>query len=79
MRDSARVPRQQGNDLTDSSGATGARTILIDPVDPVRATRGWEAALDEATGLCHAIDLNVIHAESLRLDRPKPATLIGGG
>ncbi|MEC9345217.1 MAG: GTPase HflX [Pseudomonadota bacterium] len=62
-----------------TTGASGARTILIDPVDPARATRSSDSALEEAIGLCEAIDLDVIHAETLRLDKPKPATLIGGG
>ena len=30
-------------------------------------------------GLCDAIQLDVRHAESLRLDKPRPSTLIGGG
>ena len=30
-------------------------------------------------GLAHAINLDVVHAEWVKLDRPKPATLLGGG
>jgi GTP-binding protein HflX len=38
-----------------------------------------EAALEEAVGLAHAIDLLVVHAEIVRLKTVTPATLIGSG
>jgi len=61
------------------TGAVGARTLLIDPWLPTEATREPSVALEEAMGLCDAIQLDVRHAESLRLDKPRPSTLIGGG
>ncbi|MDF1737468.1 MAG: hypothetical protein P1U37_19440, partial [Minwuia sp.] len=61
------------------TGAAGARTLLIDPWLPMEATREPSVALEEAMGLCDAIRLDVRHAESLRLDNPRPSTLIGGG
>jgi GTP-binding protein HflX len=41
--------------------------------------RSLEARLDEAVGLARAIDLEVVRAESVRVDRPVPATLFGSG
>ncbi len=38
-----------------------------------------EAALEEAVGLAHAIDLVVVHAEIMRLKTVAPATLMGSG
>ena len=38
-----------------------------------------EAQLEEAVGLARAINLEIVHAESFVLARPKPATLLGGG
>jgi GTP-binding protein HflX len=38
-----------------------------------------EARLAEAEGLARAIDLDVVHAETVRVAEPKPATLIGSG
>ncbi len=42
-------------------------------------TRSAEGRLDEACGLARAIDLDVLHGEIVRLAKPRPATLIGGG
>ncbi|MDF1720372.1 MAG: GTPase HflX [Minwuia sp.] len=63
----------------ESPDTTGARTLLIDPWLPMEATREATVALDEARGLCDAIQLDVRHAESVRLDQPRPSTLLGGG
>jgi GTP-binding protein HflX len=41
--------------------------------------RSPEARLDEAIGLAQAIDLEIAHAEVIRLHQPRPATLIGKG
>lgn len=41
--------------------------------------RNPDAALEEAVGLAHAIDLTVMHAEIVRLKAVTPATLIGSG
>jgi GTP-binding protein HflX len=41
--------------------------------------RNPDAALEEAIGLAHAIDLQVMHAENVRLKAATPATLIGSG
>jgi GTP-binding protein HflX len=41
--------------------------------------RSPESRLEEAAGLARAIDLNVVAAEIIRVNEPKPATLIGSG
>jgi GTP-binding protein HflX len=41
--------------------------------------RSPESRLEEASGLARAIDLNVVAAEVIRINEPKPATLIGSG
>lgn len=43
------------------------------------ARRAPEARLDEAVGLAQAIGLEVVGAELARLERPNPATFVGGG
>ncbi|MCE9507360.1 MAG: GTPase HflX [Alphaproteobacteria bacterium] len=44
-----------------------------------KLVRHPEAALEEAVGLAHAIDLLIVHAEIVRLKTVTPATLIGSG
>ncbi|MBI1214636.1 MAG: GTPase HflX [Alphaproteobacteria bacterium] len=46
---------------------------------PRRYARDPDAALEEAVGLAAAIDLEVVHAEVVRLQRVTPATLMGSG
>jgi GTPase len=41
--------------------------------------RSPETRLEEAAGLARAIDLNVVAAEVIRINEPKPATLLGSG
>lgn len=41
--------------------------------------RSPAASLDEAVGLAHAIDLDVIGAEAIQLSRPNPSALLGSG
>jgi GTPase len=61
--------------------ARGERCIVLTPVmrGPVAPGREPEARLAEAEGLARAIDLDVVHAETVRVADPKPATLIGSG
>ena len=56
----------------------GERCIVLTPVmrGPVAPGREPEARLAEAEGLARAIDLDVVHAETVRVAEPKPATLI---
>lgn len=45
----------------------------------VEPPRSPAASLDEAVGLAHAIDLDVVHAESIGLSRLQPSALLGSG
>ncbi len=75
--------------MTLKNGAAGAnghaanstgRALVVCPLLRHSANeRDTEAKLAEATGLAAAIRLNVIDAEAVRLDHPKPATLLGKG
>ena len=65
--------------MTAPENSVGARTMLIVPWVPSEATRDPEAMEQEAQGLCEAIGLDIRHSEGIRLDRPRPATLIGVG
>ncbi|MGQ9372135.1 GTPase HflX, partial [Azospirillum sp. A39] len=51
--------------------------VLRDSGDGVRRTP--EACLEEAVGLARAIDLEVVRAEAVRLQKPHPSTLLGSG
>jgi GTP-binding protein HflX len=59
----------------------GERCIVLSPVlrGPSGPGREPEARLAEAVGLAQAIDLDVVHAEWVRVAEPRPATLIGAG
>jgi GTP-binding protein HflX len=49
-----------------------------DPDSP-SVPRSGAARADEAAGLAEAIDLNVVHKSVIKLNRPRPATLLGEG
>ena len=61
------------------------RTLVIHPYlarhgrDSDRPAVSVQSRLDEAQGLAAAIALNVVHAEAIKLQKPRPATLIGQG
>jgi GTP-binding protein HflX len=61
-------------------GPTG-RAIVLEPVLRGRQAegRGPQAQLDEAVGLAAAIDLDVVRAELVNVQRPAPSTLFGPG
>jgi GTP-binding protein HflX len=68
----------------DGRSATGAgRAIVIHPIlrdpNPTDVARSPEARLQEAIGLAAAIDLDVVHAEAVKVNRPQPGTLLGSG
>jgi GTPase len=61
-------------------GGVFARALVIHPVLPgAEKTRGAESCLDEAVGLAKAIDLSVAHAAVVKVNAPRPATLLGSG
>jgi len=56
------------------------RALILHPVlRGADADRSPEASLDEAVGLAAAIDLEVAHAAVVKVNQPRPATLLGGG
>jgi GTP-binding protein HflX len=59
------------------------RTIIVHPRLKNRARAaddyGERSRLDEARGLAAAINLNVLHAETVTIAKPNPATFIGEG
>ncbi|MHB1217402.1 MAG: GTPase HflX [Alphaproteobacteria bacterium] len=71
--------------MTDSvsTAIPARRTAVLHPVrDGVPASdvaRDPEARLAEAVGLAAAIALDVVHAETVRVREPRPATLFGTG
>lgn len=56
-----------------SSGATSEEAVKP------QLQRSNEARLEEAVGLARAINLNIVHAESVIVNAPRPATLLGTG
>ena len=70
-------------DPRDSGG--GTRCLVLHPelpgtkAGPKAKARAPEVRLEEAAGLARAIELQVVHAETAAVPRPKPATLLGGG
>lgn len=65
-----------------STAAPSRRTAVLHPLrDGGRAegARDPEARLAEAVGLAAAIALDVVHAETVRVRQPRPATLFGTG
>ena len=61
--------------------ATSSRALVIHPIIRIKGEkpRNPDSRLEEAVGLTQAIDLEVIHAETIRTDKVTPAYLIGGG
>ncbi|MDP6388939.1 MAG: GTPase HflX, partial [Alphaproteobacteria bacterium] len=57
----------------------GERCIVVHPHLGGRdnISRTPDARLEEATGLARAIELEVLHAEVIRVNRPRPGTLFG--
>ena len=71
-----------GHDIEAGGSSTG-RALVVYPLLKLptseRAIRAPEGRLAEAVGLAEAIQLNVVHAEVIKLNQPRPATLIGKG
>jgi GTP-binding protein HflX len=56
------------------------RALIVHPVlHGTVQPRSPEACLAEAVGLAHAINLDVAQARTVKVNRPQPATLLGGG
>lgn len=68
--------------LSDRAGHSyGQRTLLIHPYDKRGGPdiRTPDARVEEAVGLCNAIELDVIDARAIALARMTPSTLLGSG
>ncbi|CAO3420315.1 GTPase HflX [Azospirillum doebereinerae] len=71
--------------MTNGDGAAplgAGRAIVVHPVlrqEADGANRPPESRLEEAVGLALAIELDVIHAECVKVNRPQPSTLLGSG
>ena len=73
-------PRYRAQDRGWSeTGARRAAVIYPEIPGVTQKHRNPDARLEEAVGLAAAIDLDVVHAEAVRLNKPVPATLLGGG
>src|SRR5690606_31928473 len=77
----ARDPRLSEQRVQQPAAPAAMRAIVLYPQRaPARAdARTPEARLDEAIGLARAIALDVVHAEIVKVVRPRPATLLGAG
>src|SRR5687767_15330222 len=68
------------NGHAQTANAHKGNAVVIHPVlqnaDQVRSP---QARLEEAVGLAKAIELEVVHAASVKVNRPQPATLLGSG
>lgn len=66
---------------TDERRASNGRALVLHPdIKTGEAlSRTPEARLEEAVGLAEAIQLEIVEAEVCRVNRPTPATLLGGG
>tara|TARA_X000001316_G_C920857_1_gene35091 strand:- start:92 stop:1444 length:1353 start_codon:yes stop_codon:yes gene_type:complete len=77
------LSEQTPGDVTSAAKAAGAGACAV--IHPNMSTTGGadtrsaHANLDEAIALAGAIDLNVVHAETFELPRPRPSTLLGKG
>jgi GTP-binding protein HflX len=65
---------------TETLRSSLGRTLVLHPVlRGIETDRSPEASLDEAVGLAAAIDLDVAQAAVVKVNQPRPATLLGGG
>jgi len=72
-----------GKALTTATETPSGRAYVVHPAIKAgpggRPTRSPAARLQEAIGLAAAIDLEVVDAEIVRIDRPNPALYVGRG
>ena len=65
--------------VDERDGVENGRAIVLNPEIRQRGARDSDARLLEAVGLTAAINLDVVHNETIRVTKARPATLIGGG
>ncbi len=79
------LPRKGTGKKRDPWRGEGSRRTVVLVPDPRLRQEGFDnkrspgSRLDEALGLSRAIDLEIVHSEVVRLDKPKPGTLFGTG
>ena len=77
------MSEQTPGDVTSAAKAAGAGACAVIHPNMSAAggadSRSARANLDEAIALAGAIDLDVVHAETFELPRPRPSTLLGKG
>lgn len=68
---------------TEETGALPTRTLVLQPVirgaGEASGGRSAETLLEETAGLARAIALDIVSMRAVPLNRPRPATLFGGG
>ena len=65
---------------TDTPRSALGRALVLHPVlRGAETDRSPDASLEEAVGLAAAIDLDVAQAAVVKVNQPRPATLLGGG
>ncbi len=65
---------------TETARSALGRALVLHPVlRGAETDRSPEASLEEAVGLAAAIDLDVAQAAVVKVNQPRPATLLGGG
>jgi len=72
---------RKGADVPLPSGVSG-RALVLHPARPgttPKGARSPETRLDEAVGLARAIALDIVGAEMVRVETPRPATYFGQG
>ncbi len=62
-----------------AAGSSGRAIVVHPDLSGGQAARSASARLEEAVGLTAAIGLDVVYQSSIRINRPKAATLLGGG
>lgn len=72
--------RETAEERASKAKARSRRALVLHPVlRGEEKARAPEARLEEALGLALAIDLEVVAAQLVRVDQPKPASLMGSG
>ncbi|WP_286175534.1 GTPase HflX [Labrenzia sp. CE80] len=87
-REDGSTPSKSGDDHGVDRRPQPFRAMILEPVlqhrrdagdGDLRSNRSPEARLEEAVGLSAAINLNIVSANVVKINAPKPATLFGEG
>ncbi|KAA0581859.1 GTPase HflX [Azospirillum sp. B21] len=72
-------PHTDTNTLETPRSSLGRALVLHPVLRGTETDRSPEASLEEAVGLAAAIELEVAQAAVVKVNQPRPATLLGGG